>query len=286
MNRILFPALAGLVLLTGCVTSFNTTAKHRASSVVSFLYPKQNPYITPGIPTLKLPLRVGIAFVPDTESPRNHYARNQPILSEARKQELMKSVAADFKALPFVKGIEFIPTTYLRPEGGFENLDQLKSMFDLDVVVLLGFDQRQNSSSNEWSFTYWTIVGLYTVQAERNQTHTLIDATVYDIASRKLLFRAPGISAVRENSAPLFTEEQLRLDAESGYNQAAVDLSKNLKTELESFKTRIKEAPEEIKIEHRPGYTGGGSLEGGFALLLLGALGFVARRLSSQQRTS
>ena len=42
---------------------------------------------------------------------------------------LMKEASKHFKKYPFVKSIELIPTTYLRPGGSFANLDQLRSMF-------------------------------------------------------------------------------------------------------------------------------------------------------------
>jgi hypothetical protein len=42
----------------------------------------------------------------------------------------------------------------------------------------------------------------------------------------------------------------------------------NLKLQLESFRERVKNAPGEVRIEHRPGYTGGGSLGAGFASIL------------------
>ncbi len=279
MNRSLIPLLVGLALLTGCVSPHQRTARHHASSVVQFLYPNQNPLITPGVPVLKLPLRVGIAFVPPGQPRKNFGSSGESPLSEAKKQELMKTVAADFKSLPFVGAIELIPTTYLRPEGGFENLDQLQSMFGLDVIVLLGADQTQTSRTNQKQIAYLTIVGLFFVEAESNETHTLLDATVYDITNRKLLFRAPGTSIVKGTSAALQTNSELMRDAQRGYDAATTELAKNLRTELESFKTRLKEAPEEIRVEHRPGYTGGGSLDALFALGFVSALTFLARRV-------
>ena len=52
-------------------------------------------------------------------------------------------MAAKFHGLPYVKSIDLIPTTYLRPNGGFENLDQVKSMFGVDVIALVAYDQIQ-----------------------------------------------------------------------------------------------------------------------------------------------
>ena len=61
-------ALCSLVSLPACsllgMQDLNTRQRHNASSVVDFLYPnRDNVAEKPGIPTLTLPLRVGIAFV-------------------------------------------------------------------------------------------------------------------------------------------------------------------------------------------------------------------------------
>jgi hypothetical protein len=60
------------------------------------------------------------------------------------------------------------------------------------------------------------------------------------------------------------------------------ELYRNLKTELDSFRERTKSAPGEVQVEHRPGYSGGRAMEGGWAgaLVLLG----VARWLSIRER--
>ncbi|MDP3071764.1 MAG: hypothetical protein Q8N18_15845 [Opitutaceae bacterium] len=66
--RLLPLALAALLTLglAGCVGFMGQRQRHHeASSVVQFLYPDKNqPFVQPRIPTLRLPLRVGLAFVP------------------------------------------------------------------------------------------------------------------------------------------------------------------------------------------------------------------------------
>ena len=59
-------------------------------------------------------------------------------------------------------------------------------------------------------------------------------------------------------------------------------LYRNLKTELDFFRERIKSAPSEVQVEHRPNYSGGGAMERGWAgaLVLLG----VARWFSVRER--
>ena len=267
--RLLRPALGGLLLLslTGCVNFWNIRREHHeGSSVVQFLYPDKTPYIQPEIPTLRLPLRVGVAFIPSMHCLESG-------ISEQEKVELLQKVAAQFKSLPFVQGIEIIPTTYLRPGGGFQNLDQLRSMLGIDVIALISYDQAQNTRDTEASLAYWSIVGAYVVPAQRNSTNTLMEAVVYDIASRSLLFRAPGTSSMINNSTLFRADHEMKKDAAQGIADASGQMTLNLAQELERFKVRIKEEPETVHIEHKPGFHLGGALDGGFGLILAGLLG-------------
>ena len=267
-------ALLGLTALgffSGCFFLNNGPSKtDRSSSVVNYLYPGQsNPLPPTAIPVLRLPLRVGIAFVPSGTGPNDYRPSG---ISETQKNFLMERVKAEFKAYPFVQSIEIIPSTYLRPQGGFENLDQLRNMLGLDVIALVAYDQVQFTSENFFSLTYWTIVGAYVFNGNRNDTHTLMEAAVYDIASRHLLFRAPGASQVHATTAMVYLADNLRQDSAKGFDTATLELIKNLKLQLEEFRERVKRAPGEVQIENRPGYSGGGSFGAGFAgaLVLLG----------------
>jgi rhombotail lipoprotein len=266
--RMLLPglALALTVGLTGCVGLWGDRRRHEASSVVQFLYPgKDLPFIEPTIPTLRLPLRVGVAFIPAGAAGGPAYYRAGAGLNEPQKIELLRKVAAQFKSLPFVQSIEIIPTTYLRPGGGFENLDQLRAMLGIDVVALVAYDQTQTSNDTEASLAYWTIVGAYLVEGQRNSTHTLMEAVVYDIPSRSLLFRAPGTSSVKNHATLIRNEYELRKSSLQSFDEASIQMTSNLAHELELFKVRAKEAPQTVRIEHKPGYTGGGTLDGAFA---------------------
>ena len=216
---------------------------------------------------LRLPLRVGLAFVP-AGSAQNWAAD----FSEAQKTSLLKRVAEEFKANQFISSIDVIPTTYLRPGGGFENLDRVKALLGLDVMVLVAYDQLQFTDQNKLSLAYWTIVGAYFFHGNKNDTDTLLEAVVYDIPSRKLLFRAPGSNRLKATSTGIEVRDNLRKDSAESFERAADDLIANLKTELAAFRERIKQAPDQVRIENRPGYTGSGAVEVWFigALALLG----------------
>jgi rhombotail lipoprotein len=237
---------------------------HYKSSVVEYLYPKTEVVEHPTIPRLSLPLHAGVAFVP---------ASGDSKLSEKDKLDLMSRISAEFRKLAFIKDIEMIPSNYLTTAGGFTNLDQIRTMYNIDVVALLAYDQVQHTDEGLLSLTYWTIVGAYLVQGEKNDTSTMIDATVYDIASRKMLFRAPGTSQIKGSATFVNQSEQLRRDSLEGFRTASENLIVNLQTQLELFKVKVKEKPQEYAVENKPGYTGGGSVGAIFSLFLLGLAG-------------
>lgn len=254
--------------LCGCET-FRGRSHHRATSVIRFLYPGDTEHVAaPAIPVLSLPLKVGIAFVP-IESARGGVS--DATVNEAQKMALIKEVSHHFKKYPFVKSIELIPTAYLRPGGSFANLDQLRSMFGVDVIALLSYDQVQFTDEGLLALSYWTIVGAYLVQGEKNDTRTMLDAVVYDIASRQMLFRAPGTSHIKRAATPVNLSEELRHDSEAGFQVAATNLVSALDSQLGEFKERVKNSPEEIKVVRKPGYVGAAAL-GAFEVLLLGAM--------------
>jgi rhombotail lipoprotein len=251
LNIGLLAALAGLGV--SCDTWGRGEARH-ANSLYSFLYAGQSGHVdTETIPVLPLPLRVGIAFVPPDSK---HSLDDDDELSENQKMDLMKQISAQFKSYPFVKTIELIPTAYLAPRGGFANLDQIRTMYGVDVMVLLSYDQVQFTDQGLLSLSYWTIVGAYVVKGEKNDTQTMLDGAVYDIPSRQLLFRAPGLSKVKGSATPVNLSQQLRRDSERGFQEAATNLVTGLKVQLEEFRERVKSAPTKVKLVNKPGYTG------------------------------
>lgn len=253
--------LAAVASLAAGCHYFNQQRTDRSSSVVAFLYPNEaNPLPPTAIPVLRLPLRVGVAFVPSASG-----RIVEGGLSEMQKTALMERVAKEFKAYPFVESIEIIPTMYLQPQGGFTNLDQIRRMLNIDVIALIAYDQVQFTDDNFLSLSYWTIVGAYIFQGNKNDTQTLLEAAVYDIPSRHLLFRAPGASRVEAGSQAMNLSRNLRDDSVHGFDVATGELIKNLKLQLEEFRERVKRAPGEVQIEHKPGYTGSGSFGAAFA---------------------
>ena len=271
------------LLLAGCVTQPQQTRMR--SSVVDYLYPGgADGAVEPSVPVLNVPLKVGIAFVPEQPAVRQGSLvwagrTERTALTEAQKNELLQTVAAHFRSRDFVSAIEVIPSPYLTEGGSFANLDQIRTMYGVDVIALVSYDQVQFTDEGLLSLTYWTLVGAYVVSGEKNDTSTMLDTVVYDIPSRKLLFRAPGTSTVEGSSTPVNLSEQLREDSLEGFRRAADEMIANLDVQLESFQARIQSDPDQVKIVRRPGYSGGGAAAPGELLLLavLAAAGLAGR---------
>ncbi len=231
-NARLFLLLALLAFASGCVGTMVPT--RRTNSALDFLYPQG---ITTAQPArevvLKMPLRVGLAFAP------NRANAADPI-TEEQKQKLLTSVADAFREHQAIGHLEVVPTTYLQPAGSFANLDQIRASLGLDLMVLVSYDQAQFTESTRASWTYLTVVGPLLIEGEKNDTRTVMDAVVYDISSRALLFRAAGESAVGGRSSPLNVERKRRTMASAGFDKATDSLIANLKTALARFEEQAK----------------------------------------------
>ncbi|MDQ7083984.1 MAG: rhombotarget lipoprotein [Sulfurovum sp.] len=252
------------MMLGGCASK----EVNRSSSIVEYLYPHNTKHIEKeSIPHLNLPLRVGIAFVPE------QYLSSKT-LTQRNKSIMMQKVSQHFQKLDFVQAIEIIPSVYLRKNGSFNNLSQIKKMYDIDVIALISFDQTQFTDKSFLAFTYWTIIGAYIIPAEKNDTHTMLDIVVYDITSKKMLFRAPGMYQSKSHATYMNLSEQLRKDSYRGFEEAQKAMIQNLDIQLKQFKTKVKNNPTAYKVTRSKGYTGG-SIDSLFLVLMLILGGYV-----------
>ena len=251
-------------LVSGCAAQQSRTT----SSVVEYLYPKdEKKIVQPSIPVVNIPVTVGIAFVPEQSSLARHSTWwtgtiAASALTEANKSILLEKIAEHFRTRHFVKDIEVIPSAYLTLGGGFSNLEQIRTMYGIDVIALVSYDQVQFTDEGLLSLTYWTIVGAYVISGEKNDTSTMLDTAVFDIQSKKLLFRAPGISNVKGSATPVNISEELRLDSIKSFAEASDDMIKNLDIQLQKFTQKIKQNPEQVKVVQLEGYEGGGGAIG------------------------
>lgn len=264
-------ALPVLLMLGGCASSFEHGGKRQAASIVDYLYPdaKEPPKMEPTVTRLRLPVRVGIAFVPG-----DGYGAGP---QEAARQQLLERVRGAFTQYDYIGSIDIIPSAYLRPRGGFANLDQVARMFNVDVIALVSYDQIRFNDTNRLAVLYWTVVGAYLINGDQYDVQTMVDAAVFDVRSRKLLFRAPGTSQVKGSATLAGYGREVRGAASSGYAQAVDQMIPQLQAQLAGFKERVKSDPG-IQVERSDGKHGAGSIGWAAALLLLGVAWTVGRR--------
>jgi rhombotail lipoprotein len=267
--RSLLLALLALTLSACSLWPSRDTHSH-SGSVVDYLYPdaKASPQLEAGVTTLRPPVNVGIAFVPGSNW--------NDTLTEAQQTQTLERVKAAFTGLPYVGRIEVIPPQYLRSRGGFTNLDQAARMFNVEIVTLVSYDQIQFKDQGMLSMLYWTLVGAYVIHGDKYDVQTMVDAAVFDVASRKLLFRAPGTSQIKGSSTLVNFSEASRNARGAGFDQAFDDLIPRFKAELDHFRDRLK-TDKTVRVQNKAGYSGGGSL-GTLGLLLIGALWGLKRR--------
>jgi rhombotail lipoprotein len=233
IKKYLWLALVTL-LLGGCASWVKQDKLSQSGSVVDYLYSgkAEQHVMKPELATLKLPVRVGIAFVP---SPA--WGQHVP---EGEQIRMLNKVKDAFTQHTFLGSIEVFPSSYLRTQGGFSDLEQAARLFKVDVVALLSYDQIQFNDTNTLSVLYWTLIGAYMVHGDQYDINTMLEAAVFDVQSHKLLFRAPGVSTVKGSAAMAKFNEQARAARLDGFNKALDALIPNLQKELESFRRQVK----------------------------------------------
>ncbi len=219
--------LLSVVLVCSCATP---PVQQRAG-VLDYLFPVGTAALPPTDIQLVPPLRVGIAFAPNTDP---HF---QSIgLDESRKRLLLERIVAAFKNIEEVEKIEIIPASYLKAGGGFENVDQIRGLLGIDLIALLSYEQTQFGEFNKASLAYLTLVAAYFVEGNQNETHTFVDTSVFDIASRALLFNASGRSRVENTSTALEVLEAQRADSAAGFERAVDAMITELHASLAAFR--------------------------------------------------
>jgi len=268
-------ATLSFLLLAACVPQ----QRQIKSSALDYLYPSGRQAEPASDVRLQLPVRVGFAFAP---SP----AGGADAFTETQRQALLTRVIDAFRDREGIGSVQAIPSSFLEPRGGFANLDRIATALGVDVAVLISYDQFQFSETGRSSWAYWTLIGAYVVKGEKNETRTMMDAVVYDIPSRALLFNASGSNSIRGKSTPVDAAKVLRQRSEESFRLATDDLIANLDTALGAFEQqaaagtvrgRGTPAIAMVDSEGRP-VTPGQAAEGGagsigpLGLVLIGAL--------------
>jgi rhombotail lipoprotein len=266
MRRRLFLLVALLPLVTACSSllfgaGYEKTRQGASSSLVDFLYPEGDvpPTVDDRLPQLSLPLRVGIAFVPPA---------GDAAISAAEQQALMEHVAEAFRDREYVLSIEAIPEAYMRSARGVHGMRQVASLYDVDIMALVSYDQISFSGERDSAIMYWTIIGALVFKGNTNEVQTMIDTAVFDVSTAKLLFRAPGTFRQQRNATLMDNTRDLRKLRQEGFAGATDDMIVNLDGELAQFQDGIKQG-ERAQVAWRSGYGGGGSVSWQLLVLVL-----------------
>jgi len=264
--------------IAGCSAIFGEhgdgTRTGVSSSLVDYLYPKGEIPAAQDqrIPHLVVPLRVGLAFVPSAGSPAN-------APTEALKNQLLEQVRKQFIDRKYIASIEVIPETYLKSTRGFEGMQQVARLYGADVMALVSYDQVTTTTDNKLALTYWTIVGAYVIKGTENQTQTFVDTAVFDVATRKLLFRAPGVDSREQSSTAIEASQVVRDSRAESFTAAMANMTTNLTAELDRFQQRLKDNPQMAQVEWKGSSSGGGAALDWAALGLLAVAGWRRTRL-------
>ena len=278
-------ALVALLGLSGCALLQGERTRTVSSSVVDFLYPERaaaemsaqavTEAPVDAVPQLRLPLRVGLMFVPS----RGGYGSDTEAPGEALKTELLQRVRVAFKDRPYIGEIVLVPEAYLRSgkDSGFRTLEQLGRMYGFDVAALVSYDQLTTSVDSNWSVLYLTVVGAYAIPARQHAVSTFVDTAVFDLRTRKLLLRAPGLHQLERRSTPVEDGKVVQAAQTQSLRIAMDDMTTQLAAELGVLEQRLRDGDAPLRVVDAQGWAAGGA---GVALLLtLAAAALLRRRL-------
>jgi rhombotail lipoprotein len=252
IRNALLAVLAGLVLaLAGCASQEKGSQQRQVASMLAYLYPgsQQPPPASNEVAVIKVPFRIGVAFVPDTADPVFR-------LPESERLKLAGQVRDAFSGYPFVSEIVPVPSVYLEAGGSFANLERIAALLRLDVIALVSYDQVQHANASEWSILYWTLIGAYVVPGDRYDILTAVEVAVFDVKSRQLLMRASGTSNVKGAASWVGFSERSREGRTQGFELAVGDMIPKLHAEVQAFRERAPRDPR-IRLELPPGYNPG-----------------------------
>jgi rhombotail lipoprotein len=230
------------------------------------------------IPQLRIPLRVGLAFLPS-----NNFDATGG-LDAAHQEALLERIRQRFSSRKFVAEIVVIPDYYLQGHRGFEGLEGVQRLYGVDLMALVSYDQVVHTDENNWSLGYLTIVGAYVLKGSRHDVSTLVDLAVVDPVSHSLVLRAGGTSTSHGNTTLIDAARDTRSAAADGYNAATGEMIEHFDTALTKFESDVRSGNAPVQVVRktdaaRPGSgSGGGALDWPFVLVLLTLITF--RRLT------
>jgi rhombotail lipoprotein len=253
------------IVLSGCEAW--TTARcypncrseaRASSSLVSFLYPSgDEPPAENSIPQLNLPVRVGLAFLPSKSS------TGAVGLEASHREALLERIRQRFSDRKFVKDIVIVPDYYLTGVRGFEGLQGVQRLYNVDVMALASFDQVSYRDDNKWSLGYLTIVGAYVLKGTRHDVTTLMDLAVVDPASRSILLRAGGTDDRHGTTTLIDQGRESREASKQSFSIATDQLIEHFDAALVQFEADVRAGKANVRVANAGGGAGGGGGGGG-----------------------
>jgi rhombotail lipoprotein len=250
--------------LAGC-TSFDQllcsphcrSETRNSSSLVSFLYPDgEMPPPQDAMPELHLPLRIGLAFLP------SQYPGDAG-LDDPHKEQILERIRARFADRKFVGEIVLLPDYYLKSSRGFEGLQGVQRLYNIDLMALVSYDQVTHRDDTNWSLSYLTIVGAFVIPATHHDVVTMMDLAVVDPATRSLVLRAGGTNATHDHSTLVDEPRSARASGSDSFDWAANQMIGNFDTALNSFEASVRAGHANVRVVNRNGAPSGGSGGGG-----------------------
>lgn len=233
--------LSGCVNLT-CMSSCASHA-HNSSSLVEFLYPDgRPPPHQDAIPQLRIPLRVGLAFLP------SNGVNTTGGLDAAQQEELLERIKQRFSSRKFVADIVLIPDYYLANRRGFAGLEGIQRLYGVDLMALVSYDQVTHLDDNNWSLGYLTIVGAYVLKGSRHDVSTLVDLAVVDPATRSLVLRAGGTDTRHGTATLISSDRETREAATAAYGAATGQMIEHFDTALTKFEADVRSGKAQVQV--------------------------------------
>ena len=234
------PALAAVLGLLSAGCSSPVTVS-RQSNLMEYLSASEQK-APAAEAVLQLPLAVGVAFLPggSTKNSDNNFMNSSRggtvFITAEQERRLAGEIQARFAAKPWVKDVKVIPSFYLSEHGGLGDVEKVAALNHVDIMILVALNQVQFTNPQWYSWTNWTFVGAYTVKGDKNDTSTYIDASVFHVPSRTMLFRADGTSTLKGSATWAQREEKLRVKSMESLHLAMDALCLHLDDAAASFR--------------------------------------------------
>jgi rhombotail lipoprotein len=241
MRTILAAVCICLTLCLGSACAGPVRTVQKQSNLATYLFGGNAPQGPVQKVPLKLPARVGVAFVPGDLATQN--------IPDTTKRDVIEAVRSQLaKHTKYVAGAQSIPALYLTPKGGVCNLEQVARQFDVDVIVLLGASQFQKHERNSLAaFLDLTVIGAFIIPGNTVDTATVLEAAVYHVPSRAMVFRSDGADQKRSRSTRFGANQSAQNDAVSSIEEASKKLVVSIADALVNFEKFDVSTASEIK---------------------------------------